>query len=362
MSDFDDADDFKFACVVTLTHSQDTMQNWFYTNKGERQGPVPLVELEAMAVRGKLDPQKDMVWTDGMPDWKLGAEVEGLFKELSASSEEGFNPYAAPLTPANDLLASASGQIREIEPGSANLDAMVIAKRAFELTKRNFGSLLSIGIVYLVLVLGIEFGIFAIERAAGWTTMGIFLGGVGAEIPGAAEQHSIAGFVVSTAFSMFLGLGLARSALSIASGDQASVATLFSQGPKLINTALASILYGLMAIAGLLLFIVPGIILMLRYSMFQEAIIDRNLGVLESLKYSAKLTQNNRLNIFGLGVLSFLIMIAGALALLVGMIFAIPMVMLMTPLAYRFLQYGPPALTDQPGTETPSLRGVCPND
>jgi uncharacterized membrane protein len=55
-----------------------------------------------------------------------------------------------------------------------------------------------------------------------------------------------------------------------------------------------------------------------------------------------------------------LVMIAGALALVVGMIFAIPVVTLALPLAYRFLQFGPRALTDHPGTKVPMLRGHGP--
>lgn len=339
------------------------MQNWYYTKNGEKQGPISLELLQGMAYRGALNPQKDMVWTEGMTDWKLSGEVDSLKSDDSAQSTASFNPYAAPLTPAHELLAPISvNGLGEIEPGSVSLDAMTIAKRAFELTKRHFGTLLGISIVYLVITLGAEFGISAIEASMGWSNVGVLPGGIGADLPGAATQHSIVGMILSTLFSTFLGLGLNRSCLNIASGDEANIGILFSQGTKLINTLLASLLYGLIVCAGLLLLIVPGIIFALRYSMFQEAIIDRNLGVIESLKYSAKLTQNNRLNLFALGVLSVLIVLAGFLALFVGVFFAFPMLMVMTPLTYRFLQYGPRALTDQPGTQTPTLSGVCPKN
>ncbi len=337
------------------------MQQWYYTKNGERQGPVSLVNLQGLAHRGGLDAQKDMVWTDGMPDWKLISHMDDLFGANLATSEDSFNPYAAPSTAPDNLLAqSPAGSLSEVAPGSVNLDAMAIANRAFTLTKRHFGALMGIGITYLVIVIGVEFGLSAIEGALGWSTIGVFPGGFGADLPGATTQHSVAGFVASSLFSMFIGLGLARCCLSIASGDGATIGTLFSQGPKLINAFLASLLFGFMVMAGLLLLIVPGIILILRYSFFQEAIVDRNLGVIDAFKYSAQLTQNNRLNLFGLGVLSLLIVLAGVLALFVGLIFAIPLVSLITPVAYRFLQYGQRALTDQPGTEVESLRGQCP--
>jgi hypothetical protein len=337
------------------------MQQWYYTKNGERQGPVSLVNLQGLAYRGGLDAQKDMVWTDGMPDWKLICHMDDLFGSNVATSVENVNPYAAPGTSPDNLLAqSPAGSLDEVTPGSVNLDAAAIAKRAFTLTKRHFGLLMGIGITYLVIVVGVEIGLSAVEGALGWSTFGSFAGGFGADLPGATTQHSMAGFVVSTVFSMFIGLGLARCCLSIVSGDEATIATLFSQGPKLINALLASLLFGLMIMAGLLLLIVPGVILMLRYSFFQEAIVDRNLGVIDAFKYSARLTQNNRLNLLGLGALSILIVLAGVLTFFVGLIFAIPLVSLITPLAYRFLQYGERALTDQPRTEVESLRGQCP--
>ncbi len=337
------------------------MQQWYYTKNGERQGPVSLVNLQGLAYRGELDVQKDMVWTDGMPDWKLINHMDDLFGSNVATSVENVNPYAAPGTSPNNLLAqSPAGSLDEVAPGSVKLDAVAIAKRAFTLTKRHFGLLMGIGITYLVVVVGVELGLSAIEGALGWNTFGTFPGGFGAKLPEATTQHSIAGFLASTVFSMFIGLGLARCCLSLVSGDEATIATLFSQGPKLINALLASLLFGLMIMAGLLLLIVPGIILMLRYSFYQEAIVDRNLGVMDAFKYSARLTQNNRLNLFGLGVISMLIVLAGVLAFFVGLIFAIPWISLITPLAYRFLQYGEKALTDQPRSEIESLRGQCP--
>ena len=50
--------------------------------------------------------------------------------------------------------------------------------------------------------------------------------------------------------------------------------------------------------------------------------------------------------------------IAGALALLVGLIFAYPVVWLSWMVAFRWMQYGRRAIEDHPGTTTPLLSGV----
>ena len=53
------------------------------------------------------------------------------------------------------------------------------------------------------------------------------------------------------------------------------------------------------------------------------------------------------MSLFGLSVLSMLIVLGGAIALCVGMIFAIPIVWLASMTAYRWLQYGPIATQDR---------------
>lgn len=86
--------------------------------------------------------------------------------------------------------------------------------------------------------------------------------------------------------------------------------------------------------------------------------VDRNLGVVDSFKYSATITINNRMNLFLLGLLGFLIVIAGCFALCVGMFFAIPVMWLSWTVAYRWMQYGHRAALDHPGTATPMLAAL----
>jgi uncharacterized membrane protein len=113
-----------------------------------------------------------------------------------------------------------------------------------------------------------------------------------------------------------------------------------------------------MVVVGLVLFIVPGIYIMLRYGQYMTAIVDRNMGVMESLSYSSSITENNRMNLFVLILMTIAIAIAGCLALVVGLIFAYPVIWLSWAVAYRWMQYGHRAAMDHPGTQTPMLTGV----
>jgi len=52
---------------------------WFYAEGGEQRGPVGFEELKARADQGLLRPD-DFVWGEGMPQWKLATQVEGIFE------------------------------------------------------------------------------------------------------------------------------------------------------------------------------------------------------------------------------------------------------------------------------------------
>ncbi len=89
--------------------------SWFYSHEGERLGPVSLMELRAKALKGQLDPRLDLVWVQGMADWKSAGEIQGLFERRAATSpDEAFSPDAGPYpTSRQDAAADMMG--REVE-------------------------------------------------------------------------------------------------------------------------------------------------------------------------------------------------------------------------------------------------------
>ena len=146
--------------------------------------------------------------------------------------------------------------------------------------------------------------------------------------------------IITQVVSIFLGLGLTRAGLNIVDGKPAEIGMLFGEGSKLLRAVGGTILYLLMVMVGFILLIVPGIYLALRFGQFQVAIVDRNMGVMEAFAYSSEITQNNKWNLLGLWLLGFLIILAGLLALCVGLIFAYPIVWLSGLVAYRWMQRG----------------------
>jgi len=73
---------------------------WFYTREGERLGPVTLADLRVKVREASLNPRLDMVWTQGMAEWKPAGEIEGLFEKRTAPApQESLAPAADPYAP-----------------------------------------------------------------------------------------------------------------------------------------------------------------------------------------------------------------------------------------------------------------------
>lgn len=55
------------------------MAQWYYSVRGTRIGPVEDAELKTLAASGKIKPD-DLIWREGMEDWRPARSVKGLFK------------------------------------------------------------------------------------------------------------------------------------------------------------------------------------------------------------------------------------------------------------------------------------------
>lgn len=65
---------------------QAPQESWFYTQKGQRHGPIPFEQLKAMVNQSELDPMTDMVWKQGLPSWKPLSEVMSSFLDAGSTA------------------------------------------------------------------------------------------------------------------------------------------------------------------------------------------------------------------------------------------------------------------------------------
>ena len=294
------------------------MADWFYTSKGTQSGPVDFETLRGMAARGELDAEKDLVSSSGMKDWILAGKLAGLFDQP---------PPPLPIV----------GPDFEPEPGSIEpLEVGACVKRAFELTKKNFGQLVLAMITVLAVYFVIVLVLGAIDAAMGWKP----------PIESPRNQGSVFNQLAMQVVSIFISLGATRFALNLVSGRPFGIAQIFGEGDKLLRGIGVWLLLTLMIVVGLIFLIVPGIWLGLKYGQAMNALVDRNCGLIEAFKYSGKITEGHKAKLMLLGFAAMGIILAGIIALVVGVIFAYPVAGLAWVLGYRWMQLGRRAVMD----------------
>lgn len=110
----------------------------------------------------------------------------------------------------------------------------------------------------------------------------------------------------------------------------------------------AAALYILIIIGGLLLFVIPGFYFAVKYSLFFYAFVDKELGIIDSLKYSARLTKGVKFKLLGFYMFCGILMLVGLLAFIVGAFFAGILIMLATAHIYEQLLKGEDSTIVQP--------------
>ena len=144
--------------------------------------------------------------------------------------------------------------------------------------------------------------------------------------------------ICSIAINIIMFLGIIRIGLKVYAGEKFNVFEMFNSWGLFFKYFLGSILYFLSVLVGLCLLIVPGIILAVRMSFWAYLIVDKQLGPLEALKESMRLTKGSAVNLCLFGFVSLGLLLLGFLALIVGLIVAIPVAQISYIFIYRYLE------------------------
>ncbi len=207
------------------------------------------------------------------------------------SSADPNNPYASPAAFPAPATPFATGH-GELNP--TIIDFGDIFNRTWEIFKVHWGMCLVV--VILVFLINMAFNVTVI---VGTTLFGM---AGGDEILALAVR-----FVVTTLFGIWLGIGQAIYFLRICRGQQADIGEIFRGGPYFLPVLGAAILFLLIWLLGSLLLIIPGIIFSLMFAQFYYLIIDRNVGVMESLDVSRQLMVGNKLTLFAINLVASLL-------------------------------------------------------
>jgi uncharacterized membrane protein len=154
------------------------------------------------------------------------------------------------------------------------------------------------------------------------------------------EEARSAAVIISIAIavlSTIIDLGVLKVTINIFDKKKAEYLDIFRYTKYFWRYLGASILYGLLITAGLILLIVPGIIWALKYSIVLNLIVDKDMGVFESFKKSGELTNGVKWQLFLFGLACLGVIILGALALGVGVLIALPVTSIASVFVYRKL-------------------------
>ena len=182
-----------------------------------------------------------------------------------------------------------------------------IVKRTFSVISNNLAAFTLLSLVPSLLVAALSWGGNAFEDSAGQPTL--------------PDLNTLAlfalGGLVYLASGVILQAAVVHGAVASLNGKRASLADCLSTGLRnLVPLFLIGLLMVLGIMAGMLLLIVPGIMLVVMWSVVTPACVVEHAGVFGAFSRSRELTRGHRWAIFGLYV-AFIVLMIG-----ISMVFA----------------------------------------
>jgi len=214
----------------------------------------------------------------------------------------------------------------------------------------------------------------------GWDTMkaniGFFIGllivafliqviprAVGEVIAGRFPIISVVLYLTATVLEIVVSLGLLKVSVNFCDGKKGKLDDLLSSFNLVLQYFAAALVYLLIVTAGMVLFIVPGVIWCIKYSLFPYFIVDAGMGPMEAIKASGKATKDSKLQLFLFGLLLGLMNLGGVLAFGIGLFVTIPVTLLAYAYVYRKLaRKGGTSVSEKAvskgGTAPPGIKGT----
>lgn len=264
------------------------MQGWYYAAGAESVGPMSLQDLEAAL--GRVPNWKEVrVWREGFSDWKKAGDVSELFNNSarSISANSGRSISAAPT------------QARAAE---GELSIGHIFSSAWAIFSANLPIFLAIGLVVALP------NLITIMLAPDETTP------IGTPGPGTVGLGFI-GALLAVVFTLVSQAVILYVAFQYLRGQPVALGDAVQKGfARLLPILGLVILFSLGVMVGLILLVIPGIMLMVAWSVAVAACVVEGTGPVASLGRSAALTKGHRWKIFGIFLLIWLAsIIVGAL-------------------------------------------------
>lgn len=215
----------------------------------------------------------------------------------------------------------------------------------------NWAPFVVIFLIYgvIAIVLGIVFGIAqaALMPTTGTvvTSQGVSTFSFGGGLFGGSMAATLVGLIgalVISVYSYIVQSAVVRGALSTARGEAVTAAS-FTQFKNLGTVIPAGIIVGVLTTIGYLLCYLPGLFVAFISGFFMYFIVDKNQGIMESIQSSWQFVFANFGPLLLLFLVNLVIAIVGALLCGVGLLVAVPVIVMAQTYAYLKLRGEPVA-------------------
>ena len=156
------------------------------------------------------------------------------------------------------------------------------------------------------------------------------------------QAAATASFASSMTHSLLVSLavapltaGIMMVGIKIARDEKTSPGEVFAHFDKLLPLVVTNILMTVLISIGFLLLVLPGIYLAVAYTLALPLIVDKGLGPWAALETSRKAITKHWFGFFGFMIVCLLLYIAGALPLLIGLIWVLPLLAIAFGVVYR---------------------------
>ena len=143
--------------------------------------------------------------------------------------------------------------------------------------------------------------------------------------------------VVLAVLGIVAGLGYARLTLLLAQGHRATLRDMMLPMHLVWHYAAASVLVVLMVVLGFIALIIPGVYLLVRFSMLRFLVLEGK-GIMGSIRHSGPITEGVKWRLLGFFLVVAVLKALGALLFLVGLLITVPITMVAYAHVYEKLK------------------------
>jgi len=169
--------------------------------------------------------------------------------------------------------------------------------------------------------------------------IGGVLGFLSAQMQTAGQGTLIGMQIITQILIMLVGMPMVAGIFMIAIKHSVSAPTrvgeIFRHYDKAFRILWLYILMYIMMILGFVLLVLPGIYLMVAYTMALPLLIEKNMSVWQAMETSRKAISKKWFTMLGFWIVNMFVIMLGFLALMIGVIWALPLVVLAYAIVYR---------------------------